>query len=285
MIAVLGTLDPVSVRLLAQAHPRGSSIPAFAMLLDVATWRQPDAVASTDCAASALALRSAGWRVVVASSGDTTAGAWRALMRSAAREYRASRGDGAMITRPPGAIAGLDLADTRRTLWAYVACCLGILPLCALFTNRIWVGDVWIAMLVVVGPAALLRLRWAPRVWQTWVGLGALVLWLTARYLSRYAVCGVLPGRGSWHDLQRYLDDLHQTTTTTAAPIHSTLGRDAGALRGDRADGGAGRSARRRRPPRRAGRRAVPRRVHRGRRGDPPTGALGAGSSRPPSDS
>jgi len=89
-IAVLGTLDPVSLRLLAQAHPRGSSIPAFALLLDVATWRQPDAVASTDCAASALALRSAGWRVVVASSGDTTAGAWRALMRSAAREYRAS---------------------------------------------------------------------------------------------------------------------------------------------------------------------------------------------------
>jgi len=127
-----------------------------------------------------------------------------------------------MIARPPGA-TGLDLADTRRTLWAYAACCLGILPLCAMFTNRIWVGDVWISMLVVVGPAALLRLRWAPRVWQTWVGLGALVLWLTARYLSRYAVFGVLPGRGSWHDLQRYLDDLHRTTATTAAPIHSTL--------------------------------------------------------------
>ena len=128
-----------------------------------------------------------------------------------------------MTARPLGTTTGPDLADTRRTLWAYAACCLGILPLCAMFTNRIWVGDVWIAMLVVVGPAALLRVRWAPRVWQTWVGLGALVLWLTARYLSRYAVWGVLPGRGSWHDLQRYLDDLHQTTSTTAAPIHSTL--------------------------------------------------------------
>ena len=91
MIAVLGRLDPVSLRLLADAHPRGSSIPAFAVLLDVDTWRDPLADPSAECAASAHALRSVGWRAVIATSADETPQMWGALMRSSARDQRVAR--------------------------------------------------------------------------------------------------------------------------------------------------------------------------------------------------
>lgn len=86
LIAVLGDLDPVSLRILSEAHPRGSAVPAFALLLDVATWRRPDAAAgiSPACADAARVLRAQGWRVVVVRRGDTTPGAWQALLRSRA---------------------------------------------------------------------------------------------------------------------------------------------------------------------------------------------------------
>ncbi|MCU1659363.1 MAG: Conserved repeat protein [Pseudonocardiales bacterium] len=82
LVAVLGRLDPTSLRVLADAHPRGSSIPAFALLLDTATWRDPSGAGDGGCAATARVLSAAGWRVVVVRHGDTTAGAWQSLLRS-----------------------------------------------------------------------------------------------------------------------------------------------------------------------------------------------------------
>lgn len=85
LVAVLGSLDPASLRMLADIHPRGSSIPAFALLLDTATWREPDLPRlHSEAEASARVLRAAGWRVVVVRRGDTTAGAWQLLLRSRA---------------------------------------------------------------------------------------------------------------------------------------------------------------------------------------------------------
>jgi uncharacterized protein (DUF58 family) len=84
LIAVLGHVDATSLRILADAHPRGFAAPAFALLLDVSTWVDPDGGSSDHCAATARVLSAAGWRVVVVRQGDTTAGAWRSLLRARA---------------------------------------------------------------------------------------------------------------------------------------------------------------------------------------------------------
>jgi uncharacterized protein (DUF58 family) len=81
LIAVLGELDPTSLRSLADAHPRGASIPAFALLLDVATWRDPATAIGGECDAAARVLSAAGWRTVVVRRGDTTPQAWQSLLR------------------------------------------------------------------------------------------------------------------------------------------------------------------------------------------------------------
>jgi uncharacterized protein (DUF58 family) len=81
LIAILGDLDPVTLRTLADAHPRGRSSPAFAMLLDVETWADPELPAEgRPVAAAADVLRSAGWRATVVRCGDSTAFAWQLLM-------------------------------------------------------------------------------------------------------------------------------------------------------------------------------------------------------------
>jgi uncharacterized protein (DUF58 family) len=86
LVAVLGQLDPTSLRILADAHPRGSAVPAFALLLDTATWRGGPADAPTGqaCEAAGRVLRAAGWRVVAVKRGDTTAAAWQTLLRGGA---------------------------------------------------------------------------------------------------------------------------------------------------------------------------------------------------------
>ena len=89
----LGGLDPASLRMLADAHPRGASVPAFALLLDTGSWvgagpsTAGDTPSDTDerTAATARVLASAGWRTVVVRRGDTVALAWTSLVRSRGR--------------------------------------------------------------------------------------------------------------------------------------------------------------------------------------------------------
>jgi transglutaminase-like putative cysteine protease len=121
--------------------------------------------------------------------------------------------------RPPAAEPG----STRRTLRALLASALGVLPLCELFTDVRWVFEIWVAMLVTIAPAAILRSRRAPRVWHTWLGLLLVVLWLTAKYLPDHALGGLLPTVGSWHDIGTLLTQLHDTTRNGVAPVHTTL--------------------------------------------------------------
>jgi uncharacterized protein (DUF58 family) len=90
LVAVLGKVDPNSLRMLADAHPRGRSSPAFAILLDVDTWRDPEAAANPSLDASAAVLRNAGWRVATVRHGDTTALAWGLLLSGYASAARGS---------------------------------------------------------------------------------------------------------------------------------------------------------------------------------------------------
>jgi uncharacterized protein (DUF58 family) len=88
LVAVLGRLDPASLRTLADAHPRGRSSPAFAMLLDVDTWRDPDAENAPEVDAAAVVLRNAGWRVTTVRCGDTSPHAWQLLLAGFASSAR-----------------------------------------------------------------------------------------------------------------------------------------------------------------------------------------------------
>ncbi len=88
LVAVLGRLDPASLRTLADAHPRGRSSPAFALLLDVETWRDPELTGPREIEATAGVLRNAGWRVTTVRCGDATATAWGVLLAGFATSAR-----------------------------------------------------------------------------------------------------------------------------------------------------------------------------------------------------
>ncbi len=113
--------------------------------------------------------------------------------------------------------------DQRRTLLALLASALGVFPLCQLFTDTGWLVDVWLSMLVVVGPAAALRRTRPASAGQIWIGVGLLVPWLTVNFVRAHAVAGILPFAGAWHDVGRLMTNLHHTTTDQAAPVHSTV--------------------------------------------------------------
>jgi uncharacterized protein (DUF58 family) len=84
VVAVLGRLDPRSLQALADAHPRGGSAAAFAILLDVESWNadteaSPDPDRPSAAAAAAAVLRESGWRCAVARREDAIPAIWRTL--------------------------------------------------------------------------------------------------------------------------------------------------------------------------------------------------------------
>jgi transglutaminase-like putative cysteine protease len=111
----------------------------------------------------------------------------------------------------------------RRTLLALLASALGVFPLCELFTDRGWLIDVWLSMVVVIAPALVLRRTRPASAWQVWIGVGLLVPWLTVNFVRDNAVAGLIPLGGAWHDVGALMTDLHRTTSEQAAPVHSTV--------------------------------------------------------------
>jgi uncharacterized protein (DUF58 family) len=82
VVAVLGEVDAHSLRLLAEAHPRGSRSTAFAILLDTRTWLGADPSGPDEpCHRAARILRGAGWRALVVSRDDSIAHMWQALVQ------------------------------------------------------------------------------------------------------------------------------------------------------------------------------------------------------------
>jgi transglutaminase-like putative cysteine protease len=133
----------------------------------------------------------------------------------------------ATLTKPPAEPAdtatGGGRQEVRRTLLALLASALGVFPLCDLFVDRGWLIDVWLSMLIVIGPAAILRRRRPASAGQIWIGVALLVPWLTVNFVRSHAVFAVLPFAGAWHDVGRLMSDLHSTTTDEVAPVHTTV--------------------------------------------------------------
>jgi uncharacterized protein (DUF58 family) len=81
LIAVLGEVDPASLRVLADCHARGSAVPAVAFLLDTRTWAgSPPSAPDSAVRTAARVLTSAGWRVVVAGRDTALPDAWREVL-------------------------------------------------------------------------------------------------------------------------------------------------------------------------------------------------------------
>jgi transglutaminase-like putative cysteine protease len=114
-------------------------------------------------------------------------------------------------------------SGTRRTLLALLASGLGVLPLKALLSDDTWLIQSWLAMIIVLAPAALLRLRRTPGALDIWPGIILLIPWLTAIYVPHHAWGGFIPTGRTFSDVGALMDSLHRTTTNEVAPIHSTV--------------------------------------------------------------
>jgi transglutaminase-like putative cysteine protease len=111
-----------------------------------------------------------------------------------------------------------------NTIITAAGCALGILPVGSLFTDNRWYLESVGAIILVAGPAALLRLRQAPRAIQLLPGLILLFFYVFGLYLHKGAFAGLVPGSGTGkqlHDLQRQTRDIITNGTT---PLKSTAG-------------------------------------------------------------
>jgi transglutaminase-like putative cysteine protease len=111
----------------------------------------------------------------------------------------------------------------RRTMTALLATALGALPLKALLSDNAWLIEGWLTMLVVVGPAALIRLRRAPSALDVWPGIVLLIPWLTVLFLRQHAHGGFVPSGATVDDLTALMDSLHRTMRDEVAPVTSTV--------------------------------------------------------------
>jgi transglutaminase-like putative cysteine protease len=110
----------------------------------------------------------------------------------------------------------------RRTGAALVASAVSVLPLHQVFTDWSWLPDVWVAMLLTIGPAALMRMRWAARSVQLLPGLAITACYLTVRFVPDHAWAGLLPLHGTWSDIATLTSAFGDTIRDSAAPLHST---------------------------------------------------------------
>jgi transglutaminase-like putative cysteine protease len=90
-------------------------------------------------------------------------------------------------------------------------------------SDNVWLVQAWLAMAVVLVPAALLRRRRSPSALDIWPGIILLVPVLTRLYVPHHAWAGIIPTGRTISDVGTLMDSLHRTTSDEMAPIHSTI--------------------------------------------------------------
>ncbi|HSY15514.1 MAG TPA: transglutaminaseTgpA domain-containing protein [Jatrophihabitantaceae bacterium] len=108
------------------------------------------------------------------------------------------------------------------TLRVLLGTALAVLPLKQILPDSGWLVDSWAAMAITVLPAALLRLRRPPSIWQLVPGLLGLVAYLTSTFLSAHAYFDLIPTTTTWADLSAQLTALHRISSDASAPLDST---------------------------------------------------------------
>ncbi|SOD74338.1 uncharacterized protein DUF4129 [Jatrophihabitans sp. GAS493] len=111
--------------------------------------------------------------------------------------------------------------DTRATLIVMVATCCAVVPLRALFTDTNWIYFTWLSIVLLLAPAAALRMRWEAHIAQVLPGLALVTLLVTARFLPDQAIGGLLPTPGSGAAISSYGADLGTYIRDTVSPDQS----------------------------------------------------------------
>lgn len=134
--------------------------------------------------------------------------------------------DGDPSTRPPapgrGLGAELSRDDVRRTLLVGAGTVLCFAPMRTIFSDWTWLVQTIGAVICVLGPAAILRSRRAPRLAQLVPGLVLLFFYLTAVYLHASAIGGFIPGRHTWSVLGAMRAEAAEQIRVNSSPLDST---------------------------------------------------------------
>ena len=117
----------------------------------------------------------------------------------------------------------LSVDDVRRTAVVGAGTFLAFAPLHTIFSDAAWLIEAFGAVVCVLAPAMVLRLRRGPRASQLVPGLVLLVLYCTGLYLHDSAIAGLVPGPGSWHALNVLHGQANQQIQDGRAPLPSTI--------------------------------------------------------------
>lgn len=134
------------------------------------------------------------------------------------REAGGSQPGGSRASGPPS----LALDDVRRTVLVAGGSLLGLLPLRTVFQDNQWLVEAIGAVVLLIAPAALLRLRRGPRAAQLLPGLALVVAYAVVLYLHSSAIHGILPGRESWHVVAQLRRQANSQVADNVAPMTST---------------------------------------------------------------
>ena len=118
--------------------------------------------------------------------------------------------------------AELSRDDVRRTLVVGAGTILCFAPMRTIFSDWTWLVQTVGAVICVLGPAAFLRSRRAPRVAQLLPGLVLLVFYVTAVYLHASAIDGFIPGRDTWSALKTMRAEAAEQIRINSSPLDST---------------------------------------------------------------
>ena len=124
--------------------------------------------------------------------------------------------------RPAAQSPNLAYDDARRTAIVAGGTILGLLPMLTVFSDVNWLVEVVGAIVLLIGPAALLRLRSGPRARQLLPGLVLVFFYAVALYLHASAYDGILPWRASWHVVVHLREQANRQVATSTAPMVST---------------------------------------------------------------
>lgn len=108
------------------------------------------------------------------------------------------------------------------TLVVALGSALAMVPLRAVFGDWAWLGQAWLALLLVAGVLAALRLGRPARLWHDVVALLVLAGFLVATHASGHAIGGVIPTGETWDDLRLILDDARASIESSRPGLHST---------------------------------------------------------------
>ncbi|MCW2603577.1 MAG: hypothetical protein JWN61_1712 [Pseudonocardiales bacterium] len=108
------------------------------------------------------------------------------------------------------------------TLAVALGSALAIVPLRAVFGDVGWLVEAWLALAIVAGVVAILRIGRPARLWHDAVGFLVLGGFLVATHLSTNAIAGIIPTGATVDDLRQTLDRAQSLIESSRPGLNST---------------------------------------------------------------